>query len=112
MNKYKNKIVKFSNKQFHSKKELERYLILRNMELRGEISNLECQVKFTLIKPNEIYRAVTYVADFVYDKNDEIIVEDVKPNDLKWYKKTTAWAVYNIKRKLMYDKFGIIVREI
>lgn len=112
MTKYKNKKVEFLGKQFDSQKEALRYAYLLELQKTGEIKNLECQVKFTLIEKNDRFREMAYMADFVYDKDDKCVVEDVKPDNLKWYKTTGAYAVYNIKKKLMYSKFSIEVQEV
>lgn len=56
-----------------------------------------------------IERKVRYVADFVYvlDSTGETVVEDVKG-----YRKGTAYAVFAIKRKLMLERHGIKVLEV
>ena len=101
-------------RKFDSRKEARRYQELRLLERAGEISHLECQVKFELI-PSQKYqdaptrrqktlRGVSYVADFVYmDKYGNTIVEDVKGF------RTDA---YRIKRKLMLQRFGILIKEV
>lgn len=111
-NKYKNRQIEINGKKFQSEKEARRYNELLLLQRAGEIKNLECQVVFPLIEKNDKNRAVTYKADFVYDKDGNTVVEDIKPDNLKWYKTTSAWAVYNIKKKLMYDKYRIEVVEI
>ena len=112
MAKYRNKIVTLFGKTFASQKEALRYAYLLEQQKAGAIQNLECQVKFTLIPKNEKHRELSFVADFVYDQDDKIIVEDVKPDNMKWYKSTSAYAVYNIKKKLMYHELGIEVQEV
>lgn len=112
MSKYKNKRVEFLGKSFASQKEALRYAYLLALQKRGEIKNLECQVKYIVIDKTDKFREITYIADFVYDMGDETIVEDVKPDNMKWYKETSAYSVYNIKKKLMYIRYGITVREI
>jgi len=110
--KYRNKRVEFLGKSFDSQKEALRYAYLLDLQKRGEIRNLECQVKFVLIDKSELYRETSYHADFVYDQGDAVIVEDVKPDNMKWYKSTSAYAVYNIKKKLMFARYGIEVKEV
>ena len=112
MAKYRNKIIELFGKTFASQKEALRYAYLLEQQKAGTIQNLECQVKFTLIPKNEKFRELSYVADFVYDQDDRIIVEDVKPDNMKWYKSTSAYAVYNIKKKLMFHELGIEVQEV
>ena len=111
MNKYGAQKTTFMGKEFDSKKEAERFAILRYMQMGKQISGLECQVKFELI-PNQkdengkvIERAVNYIADFVYTdlKTGEQIVEDTKGVKTK---------DYIIKRKLMLHKYGIRIREV
>lgn len=128
MNKYHNRKVIVDGIAFDSKKEARRYQELKMLQDAGEISRLERQVKFELIPEqrawtNEIYengrkkgcfkkgklleRKVEYVADFVYMKDGEVIVEDVKG-----YRDGGAYRVFVIKRKLMLYRFGLKVIEI
>lgn len=110
-NKYYNKKIKYENETFDSKKELNRYLELQNLQKGNVISNLQRQVEFVLI-PNQyqtiektlksgkikqeqklLERKCSYIADFVYvDDKGNTIVEDVKGIKTK---------EYIIKRKLM-----------
>ena len=113
MSKYRNKKVLADGIAFDSKKEARRYQELKLMEDAGVISRLERQVKFDLL-PNQkdpdgkvIERKVQYIADFVYEKNGKIIVEDVKG-----YRDGGAYRVFVIKRKLMLYRFGLHVIEI
>ena len=46
-NKYKK--VEFAGIKFDSKRERDRYMVLKDAERRGVISELKCQPKFTLI---------------------------------------------------------------
>ena len=95
MRKYGNKKVISDGITFDSKKEYRRYCELKLLEKAGEISDLQRQVKFTLIpaqrepdtvgkrggtkKGKLIERECVYVADFVYkDMSGEEIVEDTK----------------------------------
>lgn len=111
MNKYNaHKCYAFGIK-FDSKAEMERYLYLRDRMNRGEITDLQCHRKFTLIKPQNYgkhrLQATTYIADFVYWENGKAIVEDVKG-----YKKGVAYQLFMIKKKMMLEKYGLWVREI
>lgn len=96
---------------FDSRKEARRYDELVALFRAGKIKDLRLQVDFTL---QEAYtcidgkrvRAIRYRADFTYQEqvNGEwdVVVEDVKG------KKTKE---YNIKKKLMLDRYGIRIRE-
>ena len=128
-NKYGARKVKAPNGEiFDSKKEFQRYGVLKLLERAGKISDLRRQVTFELIptqreESTEVYkagpqkgmpkpgavieRACSYVADFVYcDSNGNTIVEDTKG-----YKKGAAYDLFAIKRKLMLQKFGIRIIE-
>ena len=55
---------------FDSRKEADRYLVLKGMEEDGSIKDLRRQVRYELVPAFDVdgrhYRAVYYVADFVY----------------------------------------------
>ena len=120
--KYKNQKVVVDGIQFDSKKEANRWLKLKDLERYGRITDLQRQVKFTLVpairevvgytkkgKPIErcVERAVTYTADFVYKNSaGETIVEDTKSYI------TAKDNTYVIKRKLMRYVHGIELREV
>lgn len=97
MNKYRNRKVELDGNIFDSKKEAERYKVLKEMEDKGEIKYLQLQPTFVL---QESFthpqwgkqRSITYKADFEYMMmNGDIIVEDVKG---------VKTEVYKIKKKL------------
>lgn len=100
--KYKNKKTQIDGITFDSKKEAERYKVLKSMQADGLINDLEIQPKFMLI-PSQHFettsrreRGVDYVADFRYKDNlGQIIVEDVKSAI------TAKDKVYRIKRKMV-----------
>jgi len=107
MSKYHAKKTTVYGITFDSKKEADRYLTLRAMQSRGEISELSRQVKYTLIPSQKlngkvIYRPVTYKADFEYIKNGQKVVEDVKGVKTK---------EYIIKKKMMFYIYGIRIEE-
>lgn len=124
--KYYNKKVVVDGIEFDSKKEGQRYRELSLMQRAGKISGLRLQVPFELV-PNQyetvtvqlktktkqveklVERKIEYIADFVYTdlETNETVVEDVKG-----YKQGGAYAVFQIKRKLMLSVYGIKVREI
>lgn len=106
--KYGNKKVVVNGIKFDSKKEAARYKELCLLERAGAIQNLKTQVKFVLIPSQKINgktveRECAYKADFVYTKNDEMVVEDTKGFKTK---------DYIIKRKLMLYVHGIKINEI
>lgn len=112
--------------KFDSQKEAKRYSELRLLESAGKIRNLQLQVPYILIpaqyeetieytpkrkKEKRVKKLVEeklkYIADFVYEQDGEIIVEDVKG-----YRKSGAYTIFIIKRKLMLWVYGIKVKEI
>jgi hypothetical protein len=118
--KYGNKKVTFGGETFDSKGEWERWLFLKDAESKGIITDLRKQVEFTLVpsqfKDMVIHlktkdktekrlaeHSVRYIADFVYLKDGETVVEDFKGQ------RTDA---YIIKRKLMLFFNGIAIREV
>lgn len=121
-NKYKNTKTIVDGIEFDSRKEAARYKELKLLEAAGEISNLEMQVKFVLIptqrepdfvgvrggikKGKVIEKECSYLADFVYIRDGEVIVEDVKG-----YKNGSAYNIFKIKRKLMLYLYGIKIVE-
>lgn len=122
--KYNNKKVTVDGIVFDSKREASRYSELIMLQRAGEISGLQRQVRYLLIPAqreasNEVYKRgekkgqrkpgrliekeVTYIADFVYYKDGELIVEDTKGFRTK---------DYIIKRKLMLYVHHIRIKEI
>lgn len=105
-NKYGNEKRQYNGITFDSVAEMNRYIVLSDMEKKGEITNLRMQVPFELLPGFTInghkQRAIKYVADFVYLDPDGIQhVEDVKGIETK---------EYIIKRKLMASQ-GIVIEE-
>lgn len=99
---------------FDSKKEGRRYEQLKLQEESGEISDLQYHVKFPLIPKQKrsdgtTERAVFYIADFVYEKQGEKVVEDAKG-----YRNPSAstYALFVLKRKLMLYVHGITIQEV
>lgn len=111
--KYHNQKIIVDGELFDSKKEALRWRQLKSLEKIKAISNLQRQVKYTLIPSQKdengkvIEQKCSYIADFVYHQNGQIVVEDVKG-----YRKGGAYAVFAIKRKLMLYKYGIRVKEV
>ena len=118
--KYGNKKCTFQGLEFDSSLEMKRWIVLKDAERRGVISELARQVEYVLI-PDQyrvevvhlktkdkfveklVEHKVSYFADFVYKKGDETVVEDTKGLRLPDYK---------IKRKMMLYMRGIMIREV
>ena len=92
--------------KFDSVKEYHRWGVLRLLERAGKISDLKRQVSFELIPKQEGERALTYIADFTYQENGELVVEDVKG-----YKGGAVYQIFVCKRKLMLWVHGIRIKE-
>ena len=127
MSKYGAQKIKIDGIVFDSKKEAYRYGELKLLERAGKITNLKLQEKFELIpayyetvytgerykigekkgQPKEkvvcIEQGVSYIADFCYIENGRLVVEDTKGVKTK---------EYIIKRKLMFHRYGIKIKEI
>lgn len=87
---------------FHSKREAKRYRVLRAELQAGLISGLRRQVPFRLhVWPNKVALR-TYRADFVYIRNGQRIVEDVKGYREPMYKLKCDW---------MLAEYGITILE-
>ena len=100
--------------RFHSKKEAERYVMLKRWESEGKIRNLERQVTYH-IEVNGI-KVCRYIADFRYEKRIrargkpdlwERVVEDVKG-----MKKGVPYQMFLLKKDLMRAVFGVNIAEI
>ena len=96
---------------FDSAKEKQRWDELRILEAAGEITDLKRQVRFVLFPQQEVegqkIRSCVYIADFVYMENGKQVVEDIKG-----MRKGTAYEVFKVKKKWMFQRYGIWVREI
>lgn len=109
--KYHNQITEIDGERFDSKKEANRWCELKLMEKAGLITGLSRQVRFELVPSQRdadgklVARSVSYIADFVYSEGDTPVVEDVKSDG-------TRTDVYRIKRALMYQRYGIQIREV
>lgn len=93
---------------YDSRREKRRGKELELLQRAGEIHDLQRQVRFTLIPAQYLngkclYRSCVYIADFTYRlKDDTLVVEDCKGYKTK---------DYNIKKKLLYERFGYIINE-
>jgi hypothetical protein len=115
---------------FDSKSEAETYIHLQNLEKIGRIKNLRMQVKFELVpkikwynnikQKNETQRAMNYIADFVFERENKTIIMDCKGWSKKKVKKVKKiggkktltvdweWACrvedsYKIKKKILLN---------
>ena len=105
MNKYRNKKQFYKGIKFDSKKELQRYLILEEMQMKKLIYDLEIHPVFPLLV-NGI-KIGRYTADFKYKNQDgEVVIEDVKS-------KITKTRDYMLRKKILatYNP-PIIIQEI
>lgn len=91
---------------FDSKREADRYLVLKSMEEDGTIEDLRRQVRYELVPAFDVdgrhYRPVFYVADFVYVEDGKEVIEDVKG---------MKTDMYRLKRKLVAYRYGMNIRE-
>lgn len=120
---YNHTKVEVNGLKFDSKKEYQRYLVLKEAEDKGIITDLRTQVKYELIpavveeyiehlktkdkvKTRALQLAITWTADFVYLKDGEEVVEDVKPS------KALLSDRFVIKEKLFFWKYRKRIRLI
>ena len=98
--KYHNKKTIIGDITFASKKEARRYLILKQMAVKGQIKNLILQPVFEIVINEQ--KVCRYVADFQYDWGGRQIVEDAKG---------MKTDIYRLKKKLMQIVLNIEVVE-
>ena len=92
-NKYNAKRQLYKGVRFDSKKELNRYLILEQMQMKNYIAELEIHPVYPLLV-NGI-KIGRYTADFKYkNKDGEEIIEDVKS-------KITRTRDYILRKKIL-----------
>lgn len=101
MNKYKNRKTELDGHLFDSKKEAERYAELKLLARAGVIQGLQLQPVFTLQNgftdnKGHRHRPITYRADFCYQEDGALVVEDVKGFETD---------VFKIKKKLFMYKY-------
>lgn len=119
--KYGNKKVSFFGITFDSERERDRYLVLKEAQDKGLISELEMQVKYELlpgikeeyvehkktkdvVKERTIQLPITYKCDFRYRKGEKVVVEDVKPSKFLIPKEFT------LKEKMFRYRYGFPIR--
>lgn len=100
-NKFGNVPVTHDDRYFQSTREGQRYLILKYDLIRGKITELRTQVPYEFVV-NGKKIPQTYVADFVYLKDGETVVEDAKG---------VLTDLYKIKKALMLAVHGIEILE-
>ena len=101
MSKYRNVPTTYFGIRFHSKKEAERYLVLRSLQEENKISDLQLQVAYPVIING--VKICDYKADFVYHVGTGgIVVEDVKG---------VRTPEYKLKRKLIRAVYGVVIKE-
>ena len=105
--KYGNKKTEVDGIIFDSQAEARRYCELRLLERSRAITGLQMQVAYDLA-PSIVIQGrkrppLRYNADFVYEKDGELIVEDVKGKPTEGYR---------IKRHLMMSVHNIEIREV
>ena len=99
---------KYSNQRtngYASKKEAQRYAELKLLVKAKKITNLQLQPDFLLQLSYTDYagrkhNAIHYFADFMYTKDGQTIVEDVKGMQT---------PVYKLKKKLLLFKYTQII---
>ena len=121
--KYNNTKIEYNGIKFDSKKEMQRYLVLKDAENNGVISDLQLQVRYELIpsikeeytehlktkdkvKTRTLQLPITYTCDFQYIKNGELVIEDVKASPKMLPKE------FVLKEKLLFWRYGIKIRKI
>lgn len=121
--KYKNHKIEFNGIKFDSKKEMQRYILLKEAEDKGIIQDLKLQVRFELIpaikeeyvehlktkdkiKTRTVQLPITYTCDFQYYKNGELVVEDVKAS------KSMLPKEFVLKEKMMFAIKGIKIKKV
>lgn len=87
-------------RKHQSQREGRRCRLLALRERVGDIAHLRRQVRYRLEVQGQLI--CVYVADFVYEEDGDVIVEDCKGY------RTEA---YRLKRKLMQVLLGIAIRE-
>ena len=114
MSKYHSKKITIDGSTFDSRKEYRRFCELSLLQRAGAITDLQRQVEFELIpaqrepdtigvrggvkKGKTIEHKVSYIADFTYKENGQLVVEDTKGYPTK---------DFIIKRKLLLWVHGI-----
>lgn len=105
-NKFKAQKTTYNGQIFDSKKEATRAYELNALLRQKEIASFERQIKFDITING--MKVCTYIADFrVVYPDGHVEIEDVKG-----YKKGSAYSVFRLKKKLMKATHGIDIIEI
>lgn len=88
-------------KDFDSTREFDRWGELQLLERAGRISDLSRQDRYPLHGPNGV-KLADYVADFTYQEDGQIVIEDAKG---------VRTPMYRLKRKWVKAEYGIDIRE-
>lgn len=99
-NKYGNVRTEVDGIKFHSRKEATRYQVLAEEARLGLIMDLRLQVPFKLEFGGVLI--CKYIADFVYTRDGQVVIEDVKGR---------VTDVYKLKKKMMKIILGIEILE-
>jgi hypothetical protein len=106
--KYRNVKVEFEGNVFDSKREANRWIMLRGAAMRGEITDLRRQTPFDLTtilrgNPERGFQSVgKYIADFTYYEKGQYIVEDAKG---------AKTDIYKWKKRHFEIEYGFKIRE-
>lgn len=105
--KYRNKKVRIGPHVFDSKKEAQRYMVLKARLDAGEISHLEIQPVFKLCGRDgqplryDSGRQPKYIADFSYFDGQKRVVEDVKSP-------ATKTPQYKLKKAIVQSMYPAV----
>lgn len=103
--KYGNSPTMVDGISFDSKKEAERFGVLKMLERVGEIRSLEVHPRFPLVIHG--IDCGVYEADFGYVTRDGVpVIEDVKSPA------TRKLPTYRLKRKMTWALYSIEIREV
>ncbi|CAB4122694.1 Protein of unknown function DUF1064 [uncultured Caudovirales phage] len=102
-NKFRAVRTDYAGLTFDSKAEARRYAALLILVRAGRVRDLVVKPKFEL-RVNGA-KVGSYIADFSYYEDDNLVVEDVKS-------KPTRTPVYRLKAKLMMAIHGIEILEV
>lgn len=116
--KYGNRKVVRDGIKFDSEREAARFSELKVLRAMGKIRNLRLQANFTLVEgyktiEGKRIKPMVYRADFTYERATEPDIAGV----VHWLPevedaKGMHTQAYELKKKLMQDKYGITIREV
>lgn len=104
--KYGNKWTEYGGRMYQSKKEANRAYELDMLKKAGEITDYKPQVKIPL--KIGIHHICYYIADFLVQHKDG----HIEYEDVKGYKKGSAYQMFKLKKKLVFAIHGITIKEI